>query len=77
MTIQMNLSEQPLAMRRPASARARCACGLLLAISSMCGSARAAEPARARALLEARTNWILDQLEQVQNNITMRKETAH
>jgi predicted ATP-grasp superfamily ATP-dependent carboligase len=39
--------------------------------------ARAAEPARARALLEARTNWILDQLEQVQNNITMRKETAH
>ena len=39
--------------------------------------ARAAEPACARALLEARTNWILDQLEQVQNNITMRKETAH
>jgi hypothetical protein len=40
--------------------------------------ARAAKPARARALLEARTNWILGQLEQVHNEIApVGKETAH
>jgi predicted ATP-grasp superfamily ATP-dependent carboligase len=40
--------------------------------------ARAAKPARARALLETRTNWILGQLEQVHNEIApVGKETAH
>ena len=44
--IRMNLSEQPLAMRRPASARVWCG-GLLLAISPAYYGARAAGPANA------------------------------
>jgi purine nucleoside permease len=43
----MNLSEQPLAMRRPASARVWCGGLLLLAIFPACYGARAAEPANA------------------------------
>jgi uncharacterized protein len=41
-------------------------------------TARATKPARARALLNERINWILGQLEQVQNETTaLGKETAH
>jgi predicted ATP-grasp superfamily ATP-dependent carboligase len=39
--------------------------------------ARAEKPARARALLEARIDWILGQLEQVHNETTVGKETTH
>jgi len=40
--------------------------------------ARAKNPARARALLIQRTNWMLGRLEQIQNeNAPMGKETAH
>jgi predicted ATP-grasp superfamily ATP-dependent carboligase len=41
-------------------------------------TARATNPARARALLDERANWILGQLEQVQNETTaLGKETTH
>jgi uncharacterized protein len=40
--------------------------------------ARAAKPARARALLDRRTSWILGRLDHVQNKKTpMGKETSH